>query len=170
MSSFRVTHIKKVMLSLFLLLAITPAMGSSSTAQLQISTFQPGSYETILQRYQDKPFLMVLWSLDCPPCFHELAMLGKLIEKYPEFNLVLISTDSPGDRTELHSVINGKGVASADAWVFSQANSSRLRFEVDNVWYGELPRSYFFDAQQNRRAVSGLLDRSVVEEWFRKIQ
>jgi hypothetical protein len=113
---------------------------------------------------------MVLWSLDCPPCFQELAMLGKLIENYPTFNLVLISTDSPGDRKEILSVISGKGLATAETWVFSQANSSRLRFEVDRVWYGELPRSYFFDGQQQRRAVSGLLDREEVEGWLRKIQ
>jgi len=97
-------------------------------------------------------------------------MLGALIKSYPAFNLVLISTDSPGNREELLSVISGKGLATAETWVFSQANSSRLRFEVDRVWYGELPRSYFFDGQHNRRAVSGLLDREVVEGWLRKIQ
>jgi thiol-disulfide isomerase/thioredoxin len=153
-----------------LLMSIIPATASSSTAQPQLSTFLPGSYETILNRYQGKPFLMVLWSLDCPPCFQELAMLGKLIKNFPELNLVLISTDSPGDRKELLSVINSKGVASADVWVFSQASSSRLRFEVDRIWYGELPRSYFFDGQHNRRAVSGLLDQEEVEGWLRKIQ
>ena len=135
-----------------------------------LSTFLPGSYETILKRYQNQSFLMVLWSLDCPPCFRELAMLGKLMKRYPEFNLVLVSTDSPGDRKELLSVIGGKGVASADVWVFSEANSSRLRYEVDRIWYGELPRSYFFDDQQNRRAVSGILDQDTVELWLRKIQ
>ena len=97
-------------------------------------------------------------------------MLGKLIENYPAFNLVLISTDSPGDRKELLSVINGKGVATAEAWVFSRASSSLLRYEVDRIWYGELPRSYFFDGQQNRQAVSGVLDQEVVELWLRKIQ
>ena len=159
-----------MILSVFLLMSIVPIAASSSTAQPQLSTFQPGSYETILKRYQGKPFLMVLWSLDCPPCFHELSMLGKLKENFPAFNLVLISTDSPGDRKELLSVISGKGLATAETWVFSQANSSRLRFEVDRVWYGELPRSYFFDGQHNRRAVSGILDREVVEGWLRKIQ
>ncbi len=158
------------MLCMFLLMSILPATASSSPAQPQLSTFQPGSYETILKRYRGKPFLMVLWSLDCPPCFQELAMLGKLIEHYPALNLVLISTDSPGDKKELLSVINSKGVASADVWVFSKANSSRLRHEVDRTWYGELPRSYFFDGQQQKRAVSGLLDREVVEGWLRKIQ
>ena len=92
------------------------------------------------------------------------------MKRYPEFNLVLVSTDSPGDRKELLSVIGGKGVASADVWVFSEANSSRLRYEVDRIWYGELPRSYFFDDQQNRRAVSGILDQDTVELWLRKIQ
>ena len=97
-------------------------------------------------------------------------MLGKLMESHPGLNLVLVSTDSPGDRKELLSVINSKGVANADAWVFSQASSSRLRYEVDRIWYGELPRSYFFDDQQKRQAVSGLLDQEVVELWLQKIQ
>ena len=97
-------------------------------------------------------------------------MLGKLMENYPAFNLVLISTDSPGDKNELLSVIDGKGIASADIWVFSQANSSRLRFEVDRVWYGELPRSYFFDGQHKRRAVSGVLKQEAVVGWLKSIQ
>ena len=113
---------------------------------------------------------MVLWSLDCPPCFHELAMLGNLLADYPALNLVLVSTDSPNSRKELLSVINSKGVSSADIWVFSQANASRLRFEVDRVWYGELPRSYFFDDQHNRRAISGVLKREAVVEWLQNIQ
>lgn len=151
-------------------MSIIPATASSSAVQPQLSTFLPGSYEAILKRYQNQPFLLVLWSLGCPPCFHELAMLGKLKENHPEFNLVLVSTDSPADRKELLSVIDGKGVASADIWVFSEANSPRLRYEVDRIWYGELPRSYFFDGQQNRRALSGVLDQKVVELWLQKIQ
>jgi len=160
----------KLILSMLLLSFIIPAAASSAAVQPQLSTFLPGSYQTIINRYQGKSFLLVFWSLDCPPCFHELAMLGKLKESYPEFNLVLVSTDSPGDRKELLSVINGKGVANAETWVFSQTGSSRLRYEVDRIWYGELPRSYFFDGQQNRRAVSGVLDQEVVELWLRKIQ
>ena len=97
-------------------------------------------------------------------------MLGKLIENYPAFNLVLVSTDSPGDRKELLRVINDKGIASAEVWVFSEANSPRIRHDVDRIWYGELPRSYFFDGQQNRQAVSGVLEREVIERWLRKIQ
>lgn len=169
MPSSRASHIRKVLLSLLLLVSIIPIASSNSAVQPQLSTFQAGSYEIILKRYLGRPFLMVLWSLDCPPCFHELTMLGKLIEKYSEFELVLISTDSPGDRKELLSVINDIGIASADIWVFSQANSSRLRFEVDKVWYGELPRSYFFDGQHNRRSISGILEKNVVEAWIKKI-
>ena len=97
-------------------------------------------------------------------------MLGKLIENYPAFNLVLVSTDSPGDRKELLRVINGKGVASAEVWVFSEANSPRIRHDVDRIWYGELPRSYFFDGHQNRQAISGVLEREAIERWLRKIQ
>jgi hypothetical protein len=97
-------------------------------------------------------------------------MLGKLKEKHPAFNLVLVSTDSPADRRELLSVISDKGVTGADAWVFSEAGSSLLRYEVDRVWYGEVPRSYFFDGHQNRRALSGVLDQAVVEQWIRNIQ
>ena len=154
---------------MLLVITILPATARVPVARLQLATFMPGSYEEILKHYQGKPFLMVFWSLDCPPCFKELSMLGALIEDYPALKLVLVSTDSPGDRNELLDVISSKGLATADAWVF-QSNSSRLRHEVDRIWYGELPRSYFFDGQQNRRAVSGVLEREVIEEWLRKIQ
>ena len=42
-------------------------------------------------------------------------------------------------------------------WVFADANSQKLRFEIDPSWYGELPRTYFFDSAHNRNGNSGLL-------------
>ena len=52
-------------------------------------------------------------------------------------------------------------------WMFADEFSERVRYSVDKSWRGEMPRTYFFDAAHDAAAHSGLLDRRMVEQWFR---
>jgi len=42
----------------------------------------------------------------------------------------------------------------------------KLRFYIDPGWYGELPRSYFYDAAQQRSGHSGALTRAQLQDWL----
>lgn len=150
------------------LLAITVAlcMAGSSFAGAAFSVFHPGSYQTILESYHGRPFVLVFWSLDCTHCMKELAMLAEVQAQTDALRLVLVSTDAPQDQTELQRLIVQSGVSADAYWVFAEADSPRLRYEVDRQWYGELPRTYLFDAQHSRRAVSGALKRALLDEWL----
>ncbi|MDO8343138.1 MAG: hypothetical protein Q7T48_08070, partial [Cellvibrio sp.] len=55
----------------------------------------------------------------------------------------------------------------AESWVFADSFVERLRYEVDMQWYGELPRTYFYDAQGHALALSGKLDYAQIERWIR---
>ncbi len=131
-----------------------------------MSIFQSGSYANILARHQGSPLLLVFWSLECTHCRDELRMLGELLVQQPDLSVVLIATDSPQQRDALASVISDNGLQAAELWVFSEADSPRLRYEVDSHWYGELPRSYLFDAEHRRQALSGALKRATLDEWL----
>ena len=134
-------------------------------AAQQPSNFKIGSYQEILQQNKQRPFLMVLWSLDCMPCMKELKMLGEFHQKYSQHKLVLISTDSNSQSDEIVQLMTQYGLLTVDQWVFD-GSFQYLRHSIDPAWYGELPRGYFFKRDQSRVASSGLLHQDQLINYF----
>ena len=128
--------------------------------------FERGSYAAILEAHREAPLLLVFWSIDCPPCREELAMLGGVLRRHPELPLVLVSTDEPAMAAQVAAAAAEGGVGGVESWIFADGQAQRLRFEVDRGWYGELPRSYLFDAAHRRRGVTGRLSEGQVESWY----
>jgi thiol-disulfide isomerase/thioredoxin len=135
-----------------------------------------GSYQNITSTHTGKPFIVALWSLSCTHCGADMEMFEWLLKKYPTLNLVLISTDTPDqdiaiaqrlrqyhlDKSARNKYMN------LESWVFADSFIERLHFEVDAQWYGELPRTYFFDASGKSTAVSGVLRADFVDNWVRE--
>ena len=130
--------------------------------------FVRGSMQQILQAHRGQPFILGLWSISCSPCRDELAVLGRVMARHRKLALVLVAADAPGDGPALAKVLRGYRLQRAESWVFAESFTERLRYEIDREWYGELPRSYFFDAQGNAQALSGRLDAAVLEQWVRQ--
>lgn len=139
-----------VKISLFCLLSV------NAWAQQPIKNFTNGSYEQIVKQYQQQAFVMVLWSLDCPPCYKELEELGKEKQQH-DINLVLISVDGIDASNDVFDVLKEYDLQDVDSWLFDEHSSQQLRYEIDPLWYGELPRSYLYDKQHRRQAISGVL-------------
>ena len=138
-------------------------------AAQEVKPFVRGSYRQIVSARQGKPFIVNFWSLSCGYCMAELDMLKKLSRKYPKLDLVLISTDTLEEEKELVSDVMAKlSLGKADAWVFADSYTERLRFEVDKQWQGELPRTYFFDAKGKVNAISGKVEQKEVEQWIKE--
>ena len=133
------------------------ALSLDATAQQAIKNFTNGSYQQIVDQYKTQPFVLVLWSLDCPPCYKELELLARE-RKQHDFNLVLISIDGADASYEVAAVLNNYKLQSASNWLFDEFSSQQLRYEIDPTWYGELPRSYLFDNTHKRKSVSGILN------------
>ena len=133
-----------------------------------------GSYQKIIAAHAGKPFIVALWSISCTHCGADLQLFDRLARKYSDLNLVLISTDTPEaegliSRT-LHKYHLGrtgqKRLAKVESWVFADSYIERLHFEIDAQWYGELPRTYFFDAKGKATGISGVLDAEETERWL----
>lgn len=127
--------------------------------------FVAGSMQQIRAAHAGRPFVLTLWSLTCSHCQEELTQLGKLQRRHPELNVVLISTDTPDDAHALTTILAHHGLARAEAWVYADGFSERLRFEIDPRWGGELPRTYFFDRAHAVTARSGALAPAELERW-----
>lgn len=130
----------------------------------ELTPFDSQSLRAIEIEYAGKPFLLAIWSLDCAPCRTELQLLGKLKMSFPGFNLVLISTDHIGDATELTSVLAENHLDETDSWVFANDHKEKLHYSIDHEWSGELPRSYFYNADASRKTHSGRLsEKSIID-------
>ncbi len=128
--------------------------------------FVMGSMVEIKAAQADKPMIVSFWSIDCPPCYKELAMWRELSTRLPALNLVLVSTDEIDAEQEVVEVLKKTGVAHLQSWRFADSHTQKLRYEIDKSWYGELPRTYFHSPDGQVGAVSGLVEQARVEQWL----
>ncbi|MGJ8688869.1 MAG: TlpA family protein disulfide reductase [Gammaproteobacteria bacterium] len=128
--------------------------------------FDGQSFAQIKEEFSGKPFVLSLWSIDCAPCRVELKLLGEIKQKDPDFPLVVISTDLLEDREEALDILDSYDLAGFESWMFADAFVEKLRFSIDPLWHGELPRSYFFAQDHSFKAHSGVLSRDQLQEFF----
>jgi thiol-disulfide isomerase/thioredoxin len=162
-------------------IALTLGISAAQAAQTQPQPLLRGSYQKIVAAHAGKPFIVALWSISCTHCGADLEIFERLANKYPEFKLVLISTDAPEQETAIVRMLKkyhlnqagsqagskSKRVGKVESWVFADSYTERLRFEIDAQWYGELPRTYFYDASGKATGISGVLDEDKTEQWVR---
>ena len=159
------------------LMAIALSLGINAAQAAQTQPLLRGSFQKIVAAHAGKPFIVALWSISCTHCGADLEIFQRLANKYPEFNLVLISTDAPEQETAIVRTLKKYHLAQAgpkqkradkvESWVFADSYTERLRFEIDAQWYGELPRTYFYDANGKATGISGVLDADKTEQWVR---
>ncbi|ADJ29543.1 TlpA family protein disulfide reductase [Nitrosococcus watsonii] len=141
------------------------AVAGTGTAPLP---FESGSLEKILDSRADKPFLLVMWSLECPPCRKEMDLLAEMRRQHPKLDVVLVSTDEMERADQVAAAVKGHGLEKTESWLFA-GPAQRLRYEIDPGWYGEMPRSYFYDANHERVAVSGALEEAQIQAWLEHV-
>jgi len=149
---------------LYFLIALLYCFSINAHADIKPFTFD--SLNEIENSYPDTPFLLILWSTDCPPCLKEFALLENLKKEYDQFNLVLINTDGLSEQTVAKKILLEFSLEHSDNWIFSESNLEKLRYHIDIDWAGELPRAYFYYPSQPRSVVSGLLTKEMLETWL----
>ncbi len=155
-------HARKTLLSVtaVALLAVSQVHADN------IQAFSGQSFAQIKEDFAGKPFVLSLWSIDCAPCRVELKLLGEIKQQQPEFPLVVISTDLLEDREEAVDILDSYHLAEFASWMFADAFVEKLRFSIDPLWHGELPRSYFFAQDHSFKAHSGVLNKEQLQEYF----
>lgn len=131
----------------------------------ELRPFLPGSLQQIQAEQAGKPFILALWSATCIHCPGELKALAELARRHPRLDIVPLATDTPDDATQLASLARGYGLGQKPPWVFADPQPEKLRFEIDRRWYGELPRTYFFDSAHRRTGRSGVIPAAQLEQW-----
>jgi hypothetical protein len=132
----------------------------------QLKSFVTGSTAALVDERRDSRFMLVLWSVDCAPCLREFEQFQALRQQGRRLPLVLVATDGLAERERVSAVLARFGLEDAENWIFAEENAARLRYEIDPGWYGEMPRSYFYDAKGQREAVSGGLSAPQITAWL----
>ncbi len=122
-----------------------------------LKTFTQGSYQQLLQQNAKQPFVLSVWSTTCSSCLKEMPMLKKLHQTHPKLKFVMLTVDDAQSTAQIQQVLLKNQLTDIEQWGFAEDNSEKLRFEIDPSWYGELPRTYFFNAAHERTAISGAL-------------
>jgi thiol-disulfide isomerase/thioredoxin len=123
-----------------------------------IRAFAPDSFSQIVANHSGKPFVVMVWALDCAYCEESFQALAQAQRKY-KFSVVTIATDRVDD-AEASRLIRKKLDASgldSSIWAFGAAPAEQLRYAIDPKWRGEMPRSYWFNADGKPVAYSGVI-------------
>jgi len=137
--------------------------------QVNIKSFQKDSYQQILSQYKDQPLVLILWSVTCSSCLSEMPLIQQIHQQNPKLNVVMLSVDGPEFYQEMVQIIKREKLTTIEHWGFVEDNSPALRYIVDSGWYGELPRTYFFDKQHHKTGISGVLSHKQYDERISEI-
>ncbi len=126
-------------------------------SDVDLKTFDIGSFEKIVADKNKQDHLVILWSFDCPPCITELEKISNLHQQFPEYQLTLINTDAVDEQARVKKILQRFNLAELDNWGFANSDEEKLRYDIDPRWFGDLPRSYFFPLQGKIKRLRGVL-------------
>jgi thiol-disulfide isomerase/thioredoxin len=155
-------------LALMVLLVVLSAVGSRGVMAADFQPWRADSRSTLEQQFARKPFILALWSLDCAYCAEELRMLGAWVKQHPQVALVTVNTDI-GQATDAATFMDALALPAHARWQFAGNDADRLRYQLDPAWYGELPRTYFYDTRHQVQAISGRPAKDWLDNWGRSL-
>lgn len=139
--------------ALIFLLSLNVAQADS------LKSFTSGSYAQIVKDQSGKPFIFTLWSITCPSCIKDMAVIKDIHQTQPELKIIMLSTDDISEQAAAKEILEKNQLMDVEQWIYAEDNTQKLQYEIDPKWYGELPRTYFFDKAGQRDAVSGALSK-----------
>lgn len=160
---------RRSFLAALLLAAALLGAGAATPPPPRLKPFDAGSLTVIREAYRGRPFILAFWSLHCAPCKDDLALLTAAHARYPQVAIVLVAADGPNDHAEVARTLAPLRLGRIEPWVFADDFAERIRYGVDPEWRGELPRAYFFEADHQAAAHSGVIDPAELESWLRRV-
>jgi hypothetical protein len=131
--------------------------------------FSSGSYQQLVASHEQQPFMLAIWSVNCSSCLKDMALLNSIHKSRPKLKMIMLAADELSATEQIQPILEKHQLSEIENWVYAEENTQKLQFEIDPKWYGELPRTYFFDKAHQRTGVSGVLSKEDYEAMFAKI-
>jgi len=130
--------------------------------------FDMNTRKVIEKRYIDQPLIISFWSIDCPYCIDDLKKLGKALSKNTNVQLITVCVDGKESAKKAERILSQANLPKHEKYQYAEVDEDRLRYNIDPAWYGELPRTYFYDAAHQVTPLSGKISNSFLDKWFKK--
>ena len=130
--------------------------------------FDMNTRKVIEKRYIDQPLIISFWSIDCPYCIGDLKKLGKALSKNTNVKLITVCVDGKESAKKAERILSQANLPKHEKYQYAEVDEDRLRYNIDPAWYGELPRTYFYDAAHQVTPLSGKISNSFLDKWFKK--
>ena len=130
--------------------------------------FDMNTRKVIEKRYIDQPLIISFWSIDCPYCIDDLKKLGKALSKNTNVQLITVCVDGRESAKKAERILSQANLPKHEQYQYAEVDEDRLRYNIDPAWYGELPRTYFYDAAHQVTPLSGKISNSFLDKWFKK--
>jgi len=152
----------KLKILLFLLLF------SNFSFAYEFMPFEINTRNVIEKKYLNQPLIISFWSIDCPYCIDDLKKLGKALSKNKNVKLITVCVDGKESAKKAERILNLAHLPEHERYQYAEVDEDRLRYNIDPAWYGELPRTYFYDATHQVTPLSGKISNSFLDKWFKK--
>jgi thiol-disulfide isomerase/thioredoxin len=129
-----------------LVMEATPK-GILESANKKIGIYDFDGLERLLERKDDKVYVVNFWATWCKPCVEELPHFEQLNDKYAGKNVevVLVSLDFPSRAEELLlSFVEKKNIKS-DVLLLDDPKQNTWIPKVDPEWSGAIPATLIFN-------------------------
>ena len=130
--------------------------------------FEINTRNVIEKKYLNQPLIISFWSIDCPYCIDDLKKLGKALSKNTNVKLITVCVDGKESAKKAERVLSQANLPKHEQYQYAEVDEDRLRYNIDPAWYGELPRTYFYDAAHQVTPLSGKISNSFLDKWFKK--
>ena len=130
--------------------------------------FDMNTRQVIEKRYIDQPLIISFWSIDCPYCIDDLKKLGKALSKNTNVKLITVCVDGKESAKKAERILSQANLPKHEQYQYAEVDEDRLRYNIDPAWYGELPRTYFYDTAHQVTPLSGKISNSFLDKWFKK--
>jgi thiol-disulfide isomerase/thioredoxin len=130
--------------------------------------FEINTRNVIEKKYLNQPLIISFWSIDCPYCIDDLKKLGKALSKNKNVKLITVCVDGKESAKKAERILNLAHLPEHERYQYAEGDEDKLRYSIDPTWYGELPRTYFYDTAHQVTPLSGKISNSFLDAWLNK--
>ena len=130
--------------------------------------FEINTRNVIEKKYLNQPLIISFWSIDCPYCIDDLKKLGKALSKNKNVKLITVCVDGKESAKKAEGILNLAHLPEHERYQYAEVDEDKLRYSIDPTWYGELPRTYFYDTAHQVTPLSGKISNSFLDAWLNK--
>ncbi len=141
---------KKVLLVFMLMITILACQQDPKVVDFKVIDYY--GLEEVINRNDDKTYVVNFWATWCVPCVKELPYFEKLNQEYQGKNVqvVLVSLDFPNQyESKLRPFIN-KHQLESELFALDDMNSNYWIPQVNQDWSGAIPATLIFNQDKRQ--------------------